>query len=165
MDSISEDSDGTRMNTRYKGRKHVNVYDVKLAMTCGKSILKGHVKYTKFMNSNLNLFRTLNKASFHAHKNALTNHKDICIDKLCDICSYIAQVKNYTWDVKNYARYLVPLPNEQPKTLKQKKTVRFVKSPVKEKLAKGLSLNIVSLELACTYNVSRRETGLLSVEI
>ena len=134
-------------------------------MNCGKSILKGHEKYTKFMNANLNLFRTLNKASFHAHKIALTNHKDICIDKLCDICSYIDQVKNYTWDVKNYARYLVPLPNEQPKTLKQKKTVRFVKSLVKEKLAKGLSLNIVSLELACTYNVSLRETGLLSVEI
>ena len=77
MDRISEDSDGTRMNTRYKGRKHVNVYDLKLAMNCGKSILKGHVEYTKFMNSNLNLFRTLNKSSFHAHKNALKNHKDI----------------------------------------------------------------------------------------
>ena len=74
-------------------------------------------------------------------------------------------MKNYTWDVKNYARYLVPLPIEQPKTLKQKKTVRFVKSPVKEKLAKGLSLSIVSVELACTYNVSLSETGLLSVEI
>ena len=119
----------------------------------------------KIMNSNLNLFRTLNKDSFHAHKTALMNHKDICIDNLCDICSYISQVKNYTWDVKNYARYLVPLPIDQPKTLKQKKTVRFVKSSVKEKLPKGLSLNIVSLELACTYNVSLRETGLLSVEI
>ena len=94
MDRIREDSDGTRMNTRYRGRKHVNVYDLKLAMNCGKSILKGHEKYKKFMNSNLNLFRTLNKASFHAHKNALMNHKDICIDNLCDICSYFGQVKN-----------------------------------------------------------------------
>ena len=74
-------------------------------------------------------------------------------------------MENYTWDVKNYARYLVPLPNKRPNTLKQKKTVHFVKSPVKEKLAKGLSLNIVSVELACTYNVSLSETGLLSVEI
>ena len=45
MESISEDSEGTRMNTRYRGRKHVNVYDLKLAMNCGKSILKGHEKY------------------------------------------------------------------------------------------------------------------------
>ena len=134
-------------------------------MNCKKSILKGHEKYKKIMNSNLNLFRTLNKDSFHAHKTALMNHKDNCVDNLCDICSYFGQVKSYTWDVKNYARYLVPLQNEQPKTLKQKKIVRFVKSLVNEKLTKGLNLNIVSLELACTYNVSLKETGLLSVEI
>ena len=75
-------------------------------------------------------------------------------------------MENYTWDVKNYARYLVPIPNKlQPKTLKQKKTVHFSKSTVREKLAKGLSLNIVSVELACNYNVSLIETRLLSVEI
>ena len=154
------------MKMRYRGRKHVNVYDVKLAMNCGKSILNGHGKYTKFMNSNLNLFRTLNKSSFYAHKSALKNHRDICHDNLCDICSYIAKVENYTWDVKNYARYLVPMPNKlQPKTLKQKKKVHFHKSTVREKLAKSLRLNIVSVELACNYNVSLIETRLLSVEI
>ena len=77
IERINEDDHSTRMNTRYKGQKHVNVYDLKLTLSCGKSILKRNVEYTKFMNSNLNLFRTLNKASFHAHKNALKNHKDI----------------------------------------------------------------------------------------
>ena len=117
------------MDTRYKGKKHVNVYDLKLAMHCGKSILKGHVEYTKFMNSNLNLFRTLNKSSFYAHQSALKNHRAICQDNLCDICTYIAKVADYTWDLKNYARYLTPMPNKlQPQTLKQKKTVHFSKS-------------------------------------
>ena len=59
----------------------------------------------------------------------------------------------------------MPLHNEQPNILKRKKTVRFVKSLVNEKLTKGFNLNIVSLELACMYNVSLKETGLLSVEI
>ena len=59
----------------------------------------------------------------------------------------------------------MPLHNEQPKALKEKKTVRFVKTLVKEKLSKGFNLNFASLELACVYNVSLKETGLLSVEI
>ena len=117
------------------------------------------------MNFNLNLLRTLNKDSFHAHKTALINHRDICMETFCDICSYLGQVKGYTWDVKNYARYLMPLQNEQPKALKDKKTVRFGNTFVKEKLSKGFNLNFASLELACVYNVSLKETGLLSVEI
>ena len=57
------------------------------------------------------------------------------------------------------------LYNEQPKALKAKKTVRFGNTFVKEKLSKGFNLNFTSLELACVYNVSLKETGLLSVEI
>ena len=70
-------------------------------------------------------------------------------------------MENYTWDVKNYARYLVPMPNKlQPKTLKQKKTVHFSKSDVREKIVKGLSLNVLSVARACNYNVSLSETRL-----
>ena len=134
-------------------------------MNCKKSILKGHEKYKKIINTSLNLFRTLNKDSFHAHKTALINHRDICCENFCDICSYLSKVKSYTWDLKNYARYLMPLHNEQPKALKAKKTVRFGNTFVKEKLSKGFNLNFASLELACMYNVSLKETGLLSVEI
>ena len=118
------------------------------------------------MNSNLTLFRTLNKSSFYAHQSALKNHRAICQDNLCDICTYIAKVANYTWDLKNYARYLMPMPNKlQPQTLKQKKTVHFSKSDVREKIVKGLSLNVVSVECACNYNVSLSETKLLSVKM
>ena len=81
------------------------------------------------MNSNLTLFRTLNKSSFYAHQSALKNHRSICQDNLCDICTYIAKVANYTWDLKNYSRYLTPMVNKlQPETLKQKKTVKFSNS-------------------------------------
>ena len=115
------------------------------------------------MNFNLNLLRTLNKDSFHAHKTALINHKDICIEAFCDICAYLGQIKSYSWDVRNYARYIMPLHNDQPKALKANKTVRFSNTVVKEKLSKGFNLNFTSLELACVYNVSLKETGLLSV--
>ena len=117
------------------------------------------------MNFNFNLLRTLYKDSFHAHKTALINHRDICIKTFCDICSYLGQIKSYTWDVKNYARYIMPLHNDQPKAFKTNKTVRFGNSFVKENLSKGFKLNFASLELACMYNVSLKETGLLIVEI
>ena len=77
--------------------------------------------------------------------------------------SYLNQIKGYTWDVKNYARYIMPLHNDQPKALKAEKAVRFSNTVVKEKLSKGFNLNFTSLELACVYNVSLKETGLLSV--
>ena len=57
----------------------------------------------------------------------------------------------------------MPLQNEQPKALKDKRTVRFGNTFVKEKLSKGFKLNFASLELACVYNVSLKEMGLLSV--
>ena len=90
------------------------------------------------MNSNLTLFRTLDKFAFHAHQKALRNHKAICQNNLCDICTYVAKVADYTWDLKNYARYLTPMVNKlQPETLKQKKTVKFSNSDVREKIQKG----------------------------
>ena len=163
--TITKDDHGTRMNTRCKGKKHVNVYETKLAVSRVKSILK-NVSYTKYMNSNLTLFRTLDKSSFYAHQKELRNHRAICQDNLCDICTYIAKVADYTWDLKNYARYLTPMANKlQPQTLKQKKTVHFSKSDVREKIVKGLSLNVVSVECACNYNVSLSETRLLSVKM
>ena len=33
IEGISEDSGGTRMNTRYNGKKHVNVYDLNLTLS------------------------------------------------------------------------------------------------------------------------------------
>ena len=111
--NLSEHSDEPRMNTRFRGQKHVKVYDLDVVRKSMKSILKGHGKYNKIMNFNFNLLRTLNKEAFHAHKTALINHKDICVETFCDICSYLIQIKCYTWDVKNYARYIMPLHNDQ----------------------------------------------------
>ena len=141
-------------------KKHVNVYEGKLTLGHMKSILKD-VSYSKFMNSNLSLFRSLEKCAFHAHQKALKNHKSICQHKLCDTCTYSTQVSNYTWDLKNYSRYLQPLVNRlQPDNLKQKKRVKFSDSHVDNKIQKGLNLNFLSLARACSYNVSLHETRL-----
>ena len=150
------------INTRYRGQKHVRVYKANLTLSHLKSILK-NVSYSKSMNSNLSLFRTLDKFAFHAHQKGLRNHKAICQKNLCDTCTYSTQVSTYTWDLKNYSRYLQPLVNKlQPNNLKQKKRVKFSNSDMNNKTQKGLNLDIISLARACTYNVSLHETRLLS---
>ena len=135
----------------------------KKGVQCMKSILKAHGKYNKIMNFNVSLLWTLSKETFHAHKTALINHKDICIEAFCDICAYLGQIKSYSWDVRNYARYIMPLHNDQPKALKANKTVRFSNTVVTEKLSQGFHVNFTSLELACIFNVSLKETSLISI--
>ena len=84
-------------------------------------------------------------------------------EAFCDICAYFSRIKSYSWDVRNYARYIMPFHNDQPKALKANKTVRFSNTVVKEKLSKGFNVNFTSLELACVFNVSLKETSLISV--
>ena len=147
IERTSEHNEETHMNTRFRGRKHVKVYELNMVMNGKKSILKGHGKYKKIMNFNLNLLRTLNKDSFHAHKTALMNHSDICIETFCDICSYLGQVKSFTWDVKNYARYLMPLQNEQPKAFWQ----YFCERKIVERLQFKFYIFRVSLRVQCFF--------------
>ena len=140
----------------------MRVYTLDMMRNSIQSILTGHGNYNKLSNFNVGLLRTLSKEAFHAHKKALSNHKDICTVSLCDICEYLGRIKSYSYDVKNYARYIMPFCNDQPKAVKSKKTVRFKNSVMTEKLSKGFRVNFTSLEWACIFNVSLKETSLIS---
>ena len=140
----------------------MKVYTLDMIRNNIQSILKGHGSYNKMANFNVGLLRTLSKDAFHAHKIALTGHKDICTEVLCDICEYLGRIKNYSWDVRNFARYIIPFCNDQPKAGKSKKTVRFKNSVMTEKLSKNFRVNFASLEWACMFNVSLKETSLIS---
>ena len=160
--NVNEHEDKAYMNTRFRGKKHVRVYTLDMMRNSIQSILTGHGNYNKLSNFNVGLLRTLSKEAFHAHKKALSNHKDICTVSLCDICEYLGQINSYSYDVKNFARYIMPLCNDQPKVLKTKKAVRFKNSGVSEKPLQGFQVNFTSLEVACMFNVSLKETCLIS---
>ena len=160
--NVNEHEDKAYMNTRFRGKKHVRVYTLDMMRNSIQSILTGHGNYNKLSNFNVGLLRTLSKEAFHAHKKALSNHKDICTVSLCDICEYLGRINSYSYDVKNFARYIMPLCNDQPKVLKTKKAVRFKNSVVSEKPLKGFQVNFSSLEVACMFNVSLKETCLIS---
>ena len=93
IENVSEHGGNTYMNTRFRGQKHVKVYKLDMMRNSIQSILKGHGSYNKMVNFNVGLLRTLSKDAFHAHKTALTNHKDICTEALCDICEYLGRIK------------------------------------------------------------------------
>ena len=126
-----------------------------------RSILK-HGHYNELVNQNVDLLRTLSKEAFYAHKRALSNHRELCTISLCSICEYFSRINNYSYDVKNFARYVMPFCTDQPRALKNKKVVRFKNFVVSEKPLRGFRLNLTTLEAACFFNVSLKETCLVS---
>ena len=74
-------------------------------------------------------------------------------------------VSRYTWDVRNYSRYLketslVVWP-DQSDIKKNKKRISFGDLKITNKKEKGFELNMLSFEKACFYNVSMVETALI----
>ena len=137
------------------------VYTMDVMRQNVRSILK-YGQYNGMMNQNIDLLRTLSKEAFSAHKQALINHHEMCHISLCNICLYFNRIKSYSYDAKGYARYVMPFSTTQVKALKDKKVVRFQVSNLSEKPMKGFQINFTALEAACTFNVSLRETRLIS---
>ena len=86
----------------------------------------------------------------------------MCQISLCNICVYYDRIRGYSYDAKGYARYVMPFSTTQVKALKDKKVVRFQVSNLSEKPMEGFRINFTALEAACAFNVSLRETRLIS---
>ena len=152
---------GNTYNTRFKGTKHVAVYSMDVMRQNVRSILK-YGQYNGMMNQNIDLLRTLSREAFSAHKQALIHHHEMCHISLCNICLYFNRIRSYSYDAKGYARCVMPFSTTQVKALKDKKIVRFQVSNLSEKPMKGFQINFTTLEAACNFNVSLRETCLIS---
>ena len=109
------------------------------------------------------MFRTADRSAFRAHQAGLKNHKENCEVSLCDICRLAGAVSKFTWDMKNYSRYLKPL-DSWPKILeknKVRKKVSFDGPEILNEKKKSFEVNMLSFSLACLFNVSLIETRLL----
>ena len=86
----------------------------------------------------------------------------MCHISLCNICLYFNRIRSYSYDAKGYARYVMPFSTTNVKDMKDKKVVRFQVSNLSEKPMKGFQIHFTALEAACAFNVSLRETRLIS---
>ena len=163
LDPENEDiEDGERRyKTRYRGLKHVPIFNVDVMRQNVRSILKCG-RYNEKINQNIDLVRTLSKEAFAVHKQALIHHCEICHFSLCNICMYYEKIKGYSYDSKGYARYVMPLNTPKMKASRDRKTVRFQQTDLSNKQKGGFQINFAALEAACAYNVSLQETSLIS---
>ena len=163
LDPEKEDIENVerRYNTRYRGSKHVPIFNVDVMRQNMKSILKSG-RYNEKINQNIDLVRTLSKEAFAVHKQALIHHSEICHLSLCTTCMYYEKIKSYNYDSKGYARYVMPLDTPNMKASGDKKTVSFQHKDLSNKQKGGFRINFATLEAACAYNVSLKETSLIS---
>ena len=121
----------------------------------------------------MSVFRTQDLPTFRAHQIGLKNHRAECTEKFCEICKFGAAVSKYTWDVRNYSRYLKESSlvvwqdqldlSDQKENKQNEKKISFGGSHIVNKKQKGFHLNMLSLEKACFYNTSMVETALIKL--
>ena len=119
----------------------------------------------------MSVFRTQDQPTFRAHIIGLKNHRAECTEKLCEICKFGAAVANYTWDARNYSRYLKEASlvvwqdqlniSDRKESKDDEKKISFSGFHIVNKKQKGFHLNMLSLEKACFYNTSMVETALI----
>ena len=157
------------VKTRYGGKRHVRIYKTEFFNEIGKtykikSILK-NTSYSKSSNVDISLFRTSERAAFKAHQIGLKSHRESCELPLCDTCQFANNVTRFTWDAKNFSRYLKPL-EIWPKLSDRSGPIKHVsfsgRISSRQKDSK-LEVNILRLYQACKHNVSLSETNHLYI--
>ena len=107
LDQQEEVAENKRV-TRYRGKKHVKIYEMSVTPINNKKIkpiILGNRIYHLKNNFDLPLFRGENKSSFFARKRALIAHVSICEQPFCDICSMAKKVKSFEFSPSNLSRY------------------------------------------------------------
>ena len=115
----------------------------------------------KSSNEDITLFRTTERAAFRAHKIGLKSHKECCDLPLCEICQFAENVMRFSWDNKNFSKYLKPL-EIWPKLSDRGGPIKHVTFSGPTPSTKGhvrLELNMLRLYQACFHNVSLSETN------
>ena len=119
------------------------------------------------------MLETQDQPTFTAHQIGLKNHREECTKKLCEICKFGEAVSKYTWDARNYSRYLKEASlvvwqdqldlSDQEENKENEKKISFSGLHIINKKQKGFHLNMLSLEKACFYNTSMVETALIKL--
>ena len=155
------------INTRFKGQKHVRIYqnDFSMIPVIIPKPIVNPTHYSSKNNFDVTNFRATDKSLFRGRHIALDIHKKICSLPLCEICNFANLVSQYSWDSKNYLRYLTPLDHlsKLPTRNMKKKKVTF-DVEVTNKTDRGqrpFNLNISTVRQACAFNVSFIVTMLL----
>ena len=164
-----EELPGKRIVTRYKGLRHVPVYNTKLSKTQENVIsqpkcplnMRSLSNYNRLNNFNVQLFRAENRFSFYARKKALESHQVNCNIDLCEICILFGKIKNFKFSPESLSRYNDIIEN-LPREKTSRKSVRFAKSTNFTEHSGNLKLNLSKLFEACEHNISFKELTLLS---
>ena len=157
---ITEIDEPEKRITRYKGEKHVPIYNTELKEK--RSILKNSL-YSIFNNFQVEKIRVIPEDQFIARLQALGIHSDICEINLCQICKMAKQVAGYKFNPGDYSRYVAKkelLHNlESLKHRKAKKRVFFNSKTLDNEMKpiEGIKMNLTMIDLACRFNVSFTE--------
>jgi hypothetical protein len=157
--------------TRFRGKKHVPVYSIKLKddkhldemINRSKPIIN-YRNYIKSNNFDTALFRGEGKSSFFARKRALIAHKLVCFEPYCEICNISEKIKTFVYTPSNLSRYNKTIECTQKTNLSNKK-VRFVKGDNYKIFGKRtkINLNLINVFRACEQNISFEELSLLKI--
>jgi hypothetical protein len=150
--------------TRYRGKKHVKIYEVSVTSVNNKKnkpIILGSRAYHLKHNFDTALFRGESKSSFFARKRALTAHKLICEEPFCDTCTMATKVKSFEFTPSNLSRYNQTIECSERRRVSGKK-VCFTGKYNQEFLGKRkIKLNLVNMIRACENNISFEELRIL----
>merc|ERR1712030_239087 len=161
---ITSQNEPEKRITRYRGEKHVPIYDTELVKQTQRSILK-NTFYSMFNNFQLEKIRIIPEDQFMARLQALAIHSDICKINLCEICKISKQVSGYKFNPGDYSRYVSKQellhPLENLKNIKTKQRVFFNSKTLDNEMKpyERIPINLAMIDKACRFNVSFKELG------
>ena len=150
--------------TRFKGEKHVPIYNTEFVKQTQRSILKDTF-YSMLYNFQPDKIRIIPEDQFMARLQALAIHSDICKINLCEICKISKQVSGYKFNPGDYSRYVAKQellhPLEKLRNTKSKQRVFFNKKTLDNEMKpyESIPINLAMIDKACRCNVSFKELG------
>ena len=165
-DTIEIEPEIQKINTRFKGKKHVPIYRIGISENKNLQNLRSILSKTNYtFNSNFDVtnFRGVDKSSFKARKLALESHQFECKLGLCEICNMYKQIKSYKWDGSCLGRYNLRHAIHEKKSTLKRKNVTFDKSVlIKQPMNSNFTINLSQVYQACNFNISFKELALLT---
>merc|ERR1712105_413560 len=159
---ITSQNEPEKRIPRYRGEKHVPIYNTELVEQTQRSILKNTL-YSMFNNFQVEKIRIIPEDQFMARLQALGIHSDICEINLCHICKIAKQVAGYKFNPGDYSRYVAKKELlhslENLKHRKSKQRVFFNSKTLDNQMKpmEGIKFNLTMIDLACRFNVSFAE--------
>ena len=163
-DQIPSQNGPEKRITRFRGLKHVPIYNTEIVKTTKKSILKD-TYYKLLHNFQPDKIRIIPEDQFLARLEALEIHRDICNISFCENCRLSNQVSGYKFNPGDYSRYVdkqaLLHPLNTLKNLRSLQRVYFNERTLDNEMKpyERVPINLAMIEKACRCNVSFKELG------